>query len=254
MGVEWTPLVWGFTCLVFFLVALLYASVGHGGASGYLAVLSLFTLTPEAMATSALLLNVLVAGVALWMFTRGGFLSWRLTWPFLIASIPAAFLGGRLDVSAYTYTWLLGLTLLVAAWRLTGAPTARQPGVVPPPLVVALPVGAGIGWLSGVVGIGGGIFLSPLLMFLHWAGPKETAATSACFVAANSVAALAGRTGGQPWAIEGLWPLVIAAGAGGWIGASLGANHFSGQTLRQLLGLVLVIAAGKLILRAVGSG
>ena len=230
------------------LVALVYASVGHGGASGYLATMSLLAYTPTAMASSALLLNLLVASTACLTFWRAGHGSFQLLWPFIVGSVPGALIGGWLPVSARTYGWLLAAALLVAAGRLC-LPSIRQVELlVRPRLFSAVSVGVGIGLLSGVVGVGGGIFLSPLMMLLRWADPKQTAAASAGFIVANSAAGLTGRFMAGRLVMGSLVPLVVAAFAGGVVGSRLGANHFSGVWLRRLLAVVLVVAAGKLAL------
>ncbi|MBI4355885.1 MAG: sulfite exporter TauE/SafE family protein [Candidatus Omnitrophica bacterium] len=239
---------------VFFIIALLYASVGHGGASGYLAALSFVAAGPDEMAATALTLNVVVAGVALVSFARAGHLQERLVWPFVAASVPCAWVGGAMAVSAKIYSWLLAVALVVAAWRLVVemavGPSASGKA---PSLTVALPVGGAIGWFSGVVGIGGGIFLSPLLLFLNWATPKQAAASSAGFIVLNSAAALIGRATRQGIQYDALWPLLLAAGVGGVVGARLGANHFSGRTLKRLLAVVLLVAAAKLLLAGVAA-
>jgi uncharacterized membrane protein YfcA len=233
-----------------FLIAVLYSSVGHGGASGYLAVLSLASgaLVPAHMATTALTLNVLVAGLAAAAFVRAGHFVGRLTWPFLLASIPAAFLGGLTRVSSHVYGVLLAVSLAIAARRLLMTSNRRDADTLrPPPTAVALPVGGGIGWLSGVVGVGGGIFLSPLLLLWRWATPKQAAASSACFILANSAAALAGRFARGAIEYGPLWPLLLAAFTGGLVGSRLGANHFSGALLKRLLAVVLLVASLKLL-------
>ena len=234
----------------FFIVAMLYASVGHGGASGYLALLSLVpaALAPDQMATTALTLNLLVAGMGWLAFARAGHFMGRLAWPFLIASIPAAFLGGATPVSVRVYAALLAGSLLVAALRLALTMQREKEGSANPPAWgVAVPVGAGIGWLSGVVGVGGGIFLSPLLLLLRWANVKQTAAVSACFILVNSASGLAGRFARGALNYETLWPLLMAAVVGGLVGSHLGANHFSGTLLKRLLAIVLLVATLKLL-------
>src|SRR5213594_673246 len=170
-----------------FLVALAYSSVGHGGASGYLAVLSFFGLPPLAMAPSALLLNLLVAGMSFLLYARSGHFVFGLLWPFLLTSIPFAFLCGVTHLSSHAYMVLLALVLTFAAYRLLAAapPRKEESFVSPPPLWVALLAGAGIGFLSGLVGVGGGIFLSPLMILLKWADAKRTAAASAAFIWVN---------------------------------------------------------------------
>jgi len=235
--------------LVFF-VAALYSSVGHGGASGYLAVLSFFAVAPSVMSSTALVLNILVAGVALVAYHRAGHLSFRFAWPFIVLSIPAAFVGGWLHVSDQIYHVILAAVLLVAAYRLAMAVT---PGENPtesknPSLVTALSLGGGIGLLSGIVGVGGGIFLSPVVILMRWAETKKTSALSALFIVVNSAAGLGGRFLKGGFEIGEFLPLVFVAFLGGLIGSHYGANRLSGFILRRLLAVVLLIAAVKLTL------
>lgn len=238
----------------FFLIALLYASVGHGGASGYLAMLSFMAVRPDEMAATALTLNVLVAGLALFSFARAGHLVGKLTWPFLVSSVPAAFLGGAVPVPVRLYAVLLAVALSVGALRLAREWSQDVEGLVrPPSLTVALPLGGGIGWLSGAVGVGGGIFLSPLLLLWQWATPKQAAAASSAFILANSAAGLGGRAFRSGLEYGTLWPLLVAALLGGLVGSHLGVNHFSGRTLRRCLAVVLLVAAGKLLMTVVRS-
>ena len=234
--------------VLIFLVAMVYASVGHGGASGYLAAMSLLAYAPMQMASSALLLNLLVAGTACLMFWRAGHGSFQLLWPFIVGSVPGALIGGWLSVSARTYGWLLAAALLVAAVRLCLPAIQHAEPLMRPKPSIAVLVGVGIGLLSGMVGVGGGIFLSPLMMLLRWADAKQTAAASAGFIVVNSAAGLTGRFMAGRLVIGSLVPLVVVAFAGGVVGSRLGANHFSGVRLRRLLAVVLVIAAGKLAL------
>lgn len=237
----------------FFAIALLYASVGHGGASGYLAVLSLLpgAFHPGQMTTTALTLNLLVAGTAMIAFLRAGHFSPRLTWPFVVASVPTAFLGGLAFVSVRAYAVLLAASLAVAAVRLLiPRPRDHQEAVKRPALPLALLIGGAIGWLSGIVGVGGGIFLSPVLLLCRWADPKQTAASAACFILVNSLAGLSGRLARHAVEYGTSWPLLCAAFLGGVVGARLGANHFSGRTLKQLLAIVLLGASVKLFIVA----
>ncbi|MEX1275930.1 MAG: sulfite exporter TauE/SafE family protein [Bacteroidota bacterium] len=235
--------------LLILVVAALYSSVGHGGASGYLAVLSFFALTPAVMSSTALVLNVLVAGIGTISFIRAGHFSFRRSWPFTVLSVPAAFFGGFMKVTDDIFFLLLAGVLLAAAYRLAVGRQSGSPDkdIRSPSPAVALPLGAGIGFLSGVVGVGGGIFLSPMAMLFHWATAKQTAALSAFFIVVNSLAGLAGRMARGGIALEGLAPLVLAAFLGGLIGSYFGANKFSSLVLRRLLALVLLCAAVKLI-------
>lgn len=233
--------------VLIFLVAMVYASVGHGGASGYLAVLALAGYAPAQMSTSALVLNVLVAGLACMAFWRAGHFSWRLTWPFLVTSVPCAFVGGWLDVPSHAYGWFFAVVLLFAAVRLclSAVPEAQAVTSTGPRRSVALPIGAGIGLISGIVGIGGGIFLSPLLVLCRWTSAKEAAAASACFIVVNSTAGLAGRLAEGRCEVGLLLPFVGVGFVGGWLGSRLGAGYFSNPALCRILATVLAVAAMK---------
>ncbi len=234
---------------LFFFVAMLYSSVGHGGASGYLAVLSFFAIAPALMSSTALLINVLVSTTAFVAFYRAGHFSSGLAWPFLLTSVPAAFLGGTVQLPAKAYFLILAGVLLFAAFRLIiKSPAGGGETLVKTPTIsVALPVGAGIGALSGIVGVGGGIFLSPLILLMNWAGAKRTAAVSALFILVNSIAGLTGRLYSGTFAVKELAPFLAAAFLGGMIGSGLGARRFSSLAIRRLLGVVLVVASVKLI-------
>jgi len=237
--------------LLIFLAALLYSSVGHGGASGYLAVASLFGLVPEKMKPTALVLNLVVAGVGTIRFWRAGCFAWNVFWPFAVFSVPCAFVGGFMKLPDQTYKLLLGVVLLFAAWRLAIKQSAHAPAEQKPiSLLPALSFGAPIGLLSGLVGVGGGIFLSPLLLLLGWADPRRTAGVSAAFILVNSAAGLLGTLAtGHPGAVlhEILW-WAPAALLGGLLGAELGSRRLTPMVMRRLLALVLVIAGAKLLL------
>ena len=242
-----------FIALLIFTVALVYASVGHGGASGYLGVLAFFHFAPVPMASSALILNLVVAGLAWVSFARSDYFSMRLIAPFLLFSIPMAVLGGALKISLPVYGILLAISLILAALRLmmrlnpmdSGNDETASPGWI------AAPLGGLIGLISGTVGVGGGIFLSPILILAGWAGPKRTAAVSAFFIWANSLAGLLGRGFSGQLDASLVVPFVIPAFAGGLIGSQWGANRFSSNNLRCLLGIVLLLAAWKILIRAV---
>ena len=235
------------------VLAALYASVGHGGASGYLALLSLTTLGIGApwLKSHALCLNVLVAALAFFFFRREGHFNHRLTWPFVVTSIPMAMLGGALRLPEALYDTLLSLTLVWAAWRLVRSAMANTTTIKgPPPLTVALAAGGAIGLTAGMVGVGGGIFLSPLLVLLGWADAKTTAASSAVFILVNSMAGLAGMAATHQFQVDGslLGPFAIAVGLGGLAGARLGARNASETTVRRLLAAVLVVAATRRVI------
>lgn len=236
--------------LFIFAAAILYASVGHAGASGYLAVMALFGVAPEIMRPTALALNVLVATIGTIKFYRAGYFSWSVFWPFALTSIPFSFIGGSLTLPSSVYKVIVGLVLLYAAFRLfqTKKDDLNPLGVKKGPLPVALVFGAGIGLLSGLVGVGGGIFLSPLLILMKWADVKQTSGVSAAFILVNSIAGLSGQIASLthlPGAIP-YW--AVAAGIGGWIGAEYGSRRLGSLTLRRLLALVLVVAGVKMIL------
>jgi uncharacterized membrane protein YfcA len=229
-------------------IAFLYASVGHGGASGYLAAMALFGVAPAIMRPTALALNILVASLASWQFAR--WFSWRLIWPFAVTSIPAAALGGAMTLPDPIYKRVVGLVLLYGAFHLfRTAGRASEPGVRPPPIALALPVGVGLGLVAGLTGVGGGIFLSPLLLAAGWAGARETAAASAIFILVNSIAGLGGffATRGTDPGTE-LVVLALAAGAGGFAGSRMGSRRLSRATIRRLLAVVLVLAGIKFLL------
>ncbi len=229
-----------------FSAALLYSSVGHAGASGYLAAMTFFGVAPEDMRPAALVLNILVATIATVRFYWAGCFTWSIFWPFAAASVPCALIGGYFHLPGNIFKPLVGCVLLIAAYRLIRNPvadTARHIRVW-----VALVCGAGIGLLSGLTGTGGGIFLSPLLLIMGWAETKQSCGVSAAFVLVNSIAGITGlmvRTTHVPSDLP-YW--AVAAVAGGLIGSALGSRRFDNTLLRRLLAVVLIIAAGKLIL------
>jgi uncharacterized protein len=235
--------------LLFFVAAMLYASVGHAGASGYLAVMALFGLAPAVMKPTALALNILVAIVATVKFYRADRFSFELFWPFAILSIPAAFVGGALTLPARAYDAVVGVVLLYAAiWMFRSARAVSRVLVRPPPVWAALTWGIVIGLLSGLTGVGGGIFLSPLILMMGWAETRTTSGVAAAFILVNSIAGLLGHlssVANLPPAIP-VWAVAVVVG--GWIGAEYGSRRLPTPALRQLLSLVLVIAGLKLIL------
>ena len=228
------------------LIAFLYSSVGHAGASGYIAVMTLWGVAATTIRPTALVLNILVASISAFQFWRAGHFAWKLFWPFAVLSIPAAYLGGYLQPSASVLRILIGLVLLFSAVRLIFR-RSDPPDVVPPPNPTAIGVGAAIGFLSGLTGTGGGIFLTPLLLFYHWAHIRQAAAVSALFILVNSISGLTGYfTANQsiPWLGVLLAP---AAAIGGVLGSHLGSRHFPIRTISILLATVLVIAGLKLL-------
>ncbi len=228
-------------------VAFLYSSVGHAGASGYIAVMSLLGLAPAVIKPTALILNIIVASIGTVQFYRAGHFSWRLYWPFALLAIPFAFLGGYVHLPTHLFQIVVGIVLLFSALRFFMS--SRDEEVVDPPTrPTAIAIGAGLGLLSGLTGTGGGIFLTPLLLLKRWARVKTAAAVSAMFILANSSAGLLGNftsTGSLP-AIA--LPLGLAAVAGGTAGSYLGSNRLPQAAIKRLLAVVLLIAGTKLIL------
>ena len=236
------------------LVAALYTSVGHGGASGYLALMSLTGTPHQTMAGTALVLNLCAAGTAWAMFTSAGHGARWLLWPFVAGSVPAAIIGGWMPVKASVYEWCLAAALLAAAVRLVIIRSGEQyrGAFAPPASWLSGIVGAGIGWLSGIVGVGGGIFLSPLMLLCRWADAKQTAAASAGFIVLNSLAGLGGRLAAGTLRVDASLPsLAVAVLLGGGIGSYTGAYRWPHTTLRRVLALVLVVAAAKAAMGAV---
>ena len=229
------------------VVAFLYAAVGHGGASGYLALMAFFSFAPDFMRPTALLLNLAVSLIAFIQYYRQGHFDWKLFWPFALASIPAAFIGGMLVVDAVVYKKVLAVLLLFSVIRLIGFKTQEAKTESHPQVLIALVIGAVIGLLSGMIGIGGGIILSPVILLLHWADMKKTAAVSGLFIFVNSLAGLAGLfTKGIQLESQMIWMLLIAF-AGGAVGSYFGAGHFENKKLKWILALVLLIASVKLM-------
>lgn len=244
MSVEHLVLI----CLAIAIVALLYSSVGHAGASGYIAVMTLFSLAPTTIKPAALVLNILVASITSWQFWRAGHFSWRLFWPFAVASMPLAFLGGYINLPTHVFKILVGLVLLYSAARFFFATkTQNDEEATPPAKAVAVSVGAGLGLLAGLTGTGGGIYLTPLMIFMRWARTKTASAVSALFILVNSIAGLLGNissTRQLPWLAL---PLLAAAVIGGSVGSYLGSRQFSPVFIKKLLAVVLTIAGLKLI-------
>lgn len=241
----------GLLAVAFFLVATLFSSVGHAGASGYLAVMGLIGVAPGVMRPTALALNILVSSIGTWRFARAGLFQWASFWPFALTSIPCAFLAGSLHLPAEWYKRLVALALLVGGLQLilraqaaaNGEAQRAAPGV---PRVRGLLAGAAIGTLAGLTGTGGGIFLTPLLLWFGWVATRNAAAVTAPFVLVNSVAGLSGQSvllGNLPPALP-LWLAAVALG--GLVGTWLGTRRLSVEALRRALGVVLLVAAAKM--------
>jgi uncharacterized protein len=235
--------------VLIFAAAVLYTSVGHAGASGYIAAMALMGLSPLVMKPTALTLNILVAGIATWRWTQKA--SWPALLPLVLGSVPAAFVGGAIQLSNTSYRMLIGVVLLVAGIKFLLQPRSDVSGNEPDPKVPwasGIATGAAVGLLSGLSGTGGGIFLSPLILLFGWAGPRQTSGLTAPFILLNSVAALIGNVASlKRLPIELPW-FIAAALLGALVGTQLGTRWVSSVTLQRLLGAVLLIAAAKFLL------
>ncbi len=229
-----------------FTLAVLYSSVGHGGASGYIAVMALLSLEPSLIKPTALSLNILVASIATWQFYKAGYFSWRLFWPFAVLAVPFAFIGGYVTLPTHVFKVLLGLILIFSAVHFLFAAKGDKQ-VSEPPRLQAIGAGAGIGLLAGLTGTGGGIFLTPLLLLMGWAKVKAAAAVSALFILVNSSAGLAGYLSNGNTLPALIVPLFVAAALGGGVGSYLGSRHFEPTIIKRFLAVVLLIAGTKLI-------
>jgi hypothetical protein len=230
-----------------FAGAVLYTSVGHAGASAYLAMMALFGVAPATMRPTALVLNILVASFASFRYVRAGLFDWRTLWPFLIGAIPLGFIGGAISLPSNIYRPLVGVVLFIAAARLLWPKPLASGGTKPPPVAAGVGSGAGIGLLSGLTGTGGGIFLSPLLLFMRWSDPKTASGVAAVFILCISTAGLLGNIS----SVQSLPPnLALYAGAvllGALVGTTLGISRFAPSAVVKALGVVLVVAGFKMI-------
>lgn len=238
---------------IFLVVAVLYSSVGHAGASGYIAAMALFGLPPAIVKPTALALNIVVGSIGLFRFARARLVPWRLVLPLVVASAPAAYAGAALQLSPVVYQRVLAVVLVVAAVQLLRTASRAQSEdsgrpVRPMPAGLALAIGAALGFVAGISGTGGAIFLTPLLIFGHFAPTREASGASVVFVLANSITGLAGAVpaaGGWPPALP-LWVGAVVLGA--LAGTQFGRGMLPVTTLRRVLAVVIVIAAGKLAL------
>jgi uncharacterized membrane protein YfcA len=236
--------------LLYFLLAtvsFLYSSVGHGGASGYLAIMALFSFGTAEMRQTALLLNILVSLVAFIQFYSAGYFNFRIFLPLAATSVPAAFAGGLITIDTGIYNKVLGILLLFSVFKLSGITPHKQTQSRESSIVISLLIGIAIGFVSGLIGIGGGIILSPILLMLNWADMKETAAVSSLFILVNSVAGLAGTlVDGGTISSNLIWPVIFAI-AGGVAGSYLGSRKLNNSFLKKILAIVLLIASVKLL-------
>jgi len=237
---------------LFFLTALIYSMAGFAGGSTYLALLALFSFPYESIPKVALLCNLIVSTGGTWLFFRAGHLSFRRILPFVVTSIPMAYLGGATPIGKTLFTWLLGLSLMVAALRMLLADKVFESREIlswKTAWVVGIPVGALLGFLSGLVGIGGGIYLAPVLLLMGWANSKQAAASASFFILVNSLSGLAGQLtkGGFTLAAESFLPLLIAVFLGGQIGSRLGSQRLPKVILQRLAAGLILFVSGRLL-------
>lgn len=228
------------------IVSFLYSSVGHGGASGYLALMALFSFAPESMKPTALLLNIFVAGISFYYYFKAGHFNKKLFISFAIASIPLAYLGGTIEVDASIYKKILAVLLIFAILKMLNVFGKENDNTKQVKLWQGLIVGGIIGFFSGLIGIGGGIILTPVILLLHWGKMKEAAAVSALFIWVNSAAALVGQLSSGVSIEKGAFVLVAIALIGGVLGGYYGSKKINNQRLRYILAFVLIIACAKL--------
>ena len=236
-----------FFYILLFLVAFLYSSVGHGGASGYLALMALFSITQDVMKPTALLLNLFVSLTSFIQFYRGKHFNWKIFLPFAITSVPMAFVGGLISVDDYVYKKILGLLLIIPIVRFLFFGNVKVEEIKKSNFIFSLIIGAAIGFLSGLIGIGGGIILSPILLLLKWADMKKTAAISAIFIFVNSLSGLAGQLQKGINFNADMYAYVAVAFVGGLCGAYFGSLKLNQNFLKYLLAIVLAIASYKLL-------
>lgn len=231
----------------FLTVAILYSSVGHAGATGYLAVMAIAGMSPALMKPTALILNIVVASIATYKYYRRGAFSWALFVPLVLTSFPFAYLGGSITLPAQYYKPLVGIFLLYSAWRfIASSRNCDKVEIKPVSWPILLICGSGLGFLSGLTGVGGGVFLSPLMLLMHWAPIRVISGVASAFILSNSISGLAGlltthidMAPGLPW-----WMLAVMLG--GLIGAEFGSGRFKEKTIQRLLAVTLLIAGLKL--------
>lgn len=231
---------------LFFAIAALYSVTGHGGGTGYIVAMVLLGMTPEEIKPLALTLNLVVAGAGTIQFYRAGYFQRGLFLPFVFTSVPFALLGGYLHLPAHHFKLLLGATLILAALRIAVRPVSGVDSR--PPLIVALAAGAAIGLVSGLIGMGGSIFLTPLLLLAGWANPRQAAAVSAPFIFLNSLFGLIGySTSVDTFMIDDFPWLAVAVLAGGMLGAYIGSNKLPMPAIIRVLGMVMLVGGLKLL-------
>lgn len=234
-------------CMILFLIAALYAAVGHGGASGYLALMALFGVSAIVMRPTALILNLFVSATSFIQYYRGKHFRLQIFWPLALASVPMAFIGGQMVLNAHIYNKILGVLLLFPVFRFFFLPNVKEEDKKPANIIFSLIVGGIIGLFSGMIGIGGGIILSPVLLLLKWTNQKETAAISALFIFVNSISGLIGQLSKGVQFSNEMFLYIAVAFAGGLCGAYMGSIRLNQNILKYTLAIVLLMASYKLM-------
>jgi uncharacterized membrane protein YfcA len=230
-----------------FLGAALYSSVGHGGASAYIALMALFSVAPTVMRPTALALNIFVAALGSYRYAHAGYFRWRVVWPFLLGSLPFAFIGGGIQLPGNYYRVIVGVVLILSGLRMFfAAHIYAKREVHDPPIWLSILIGVGLGLLSGLTGTGGGIFLSPIIIFLSWSDLRTTSGIAAMFILGNSIAGLMGNVAIVRSLPAELPLYIVAVVAGGLLGTTFGTK-FPIVYVRRALGVVLLVAGVKLI-------
>ncbi|WP_179021233.1 sulfite exporter TauE/SafE family protein [Winogradskyella forsetii] len=237
--------IWIFFSIALMGIAFLYASVGHGGASGYIALMAAFSFPVDYIKPTALILNIFISGISFWYFKKHSHFKWKLFYPFAITSIPAAFLGGYMTIDAQVYKIILAIFLVIAIFRILFFSKENRKNKTPFKMQLALIIGFLIGLFSGMIGIGGGIILSPIVILLGWGKMKEAAAVSALFIFVNSIAGISGYAFSHPIQFDS-FKLIPIALIGGFFGAVYGSHKISNTALKYILAVVLLIACCKL--------
>lgn len=233
--------------LCILIISFLYSSVGQAGASGYIAIMTLFDLAPEAIKPTALILNIFVAAIATWQFWRSGHCSWSEFWPYAALSVPMAFLGGYFNLPTRVFNVIVGIVLIFSAVRFVMHPKVDETPANPV-RPVAIGVGGAVGFLAGLTGTGGGIFLTPILVGMHWASAKTAAALTATFVLVNSTSSLLGNVASTRHLPQSIPMLVAVAMVGGAVGSYCGSTYFTARFVKHLLAAVLLFSGLKLLL------
>ena len=232
--------------LLLFLAAVLYTSVGHAGASGYLAVMTFYAVAPDTMRPAALVLNIVASVPTTYQFLSAGHFDKRLFLPLAVGSVPFALLGSQFTLPYLAFKILLSTALVAAAIRLLW-PTTKTIAIRPMPVWIGISLGVAIGLLAGLTGIGGGVYLTPVLLFAAWAEPKKAAGISSAFILANSLAGLGGRFAKVQTLPQEVWIWAVVVALGGLIGGTVGSRKLGSPALRRLLAIVLVVAVVKLV-------